>query len=308
MLPSSKQRKRQRAGAICNFVRCRGLRDYAIYLLDREGHITTWNPGAERIKHYTPDEIIGKHFSRFFTQEDVERGRPAELLRLAAERGRIEEEGWRVRKDGSRFWADVILTAIRDTTGELTGFAKVTRDFTDRKRAEEAVMLQLSGALLANMDVRKLLGAISASLREVVPHDAATLGLYEAQSETMMVQFLERRPTRNRSARRTPARRWLAGGAGLQNPRAGPARRYAGIARSLPAGVHHLTDLGMRSGCWVPLIHRGEAVGSSGRGQPHRSAFSQHDAEMLCADRGAGRHGSQQCSRLSTDRRSARPA
>ena len=152
-----------------------GVSDYAIYLLDREGYITTWNPGAERIKHYTADEIMGKHFSRFFTQEDVERGRPAELLRLAAERGRIEEEGWRVRKDGSRFWADVILTAIRDTTGELTGFAKVTRDFTDRKRAEEAVMLQLSGALLANMDVRKLLEAISASMREVIPHDAATL-------------------------------------------------------------------------------------------------------------------------------------
>ena len=134
-----------------------GVRDYAIYLLDVEGHVTTWNPGAERAKQYTSEEIIGKHFSRFFTQEDVERGRPEELLKLAAQRGRIEDEGWRVRKDGSRFWANIVLTAIRDETGELTGFAKVTRDFTDRKRAEEAVMLQLSQALLANMDVRKLL-------------------------------------------------------------------------------------------------------------------------------------------------------
>ena len=84
----------------------------------------TWNPGAERIKRYTADEIFGMHFSRFFTQEDIERGRPAELLRLAAERGRVEEEGWRVRKDGSRFWADTILTAIRDDAGQLTGYCQ----------------------------------------------------------------------------------------------------------------------------------------------------------------------------------------
>ena len=168
------------------------VRDYAIYLLDKDGHITTWNPGAERIKYYSPEEIIGKHFSRFFTHEDVERGRPAELLRLAALRGRIEEEGWRVRKDGSRFWANVVITAIRDNTGEVSGFAKVTRDFTDRKRAEEAVMLQLSQALLANMDVRKLLAAISASLQEVVPLDCATLGLVEARHRFYPGPVLER--------------------------------------------------------------------------------------------------------------------
>ena len=126
--------------------------EYAIYLLDRDGHVLTWNPGAERIKGYTADEVLGLHFSRFFTQEDQERGRPAELLRQAAARDRVEEEGWRVRKDGSRFWANVVITAIRDSSGEITGFAKVTRDMTDRKRAEEALILQLSGALLANMD------------------------------------------------------------------------------------------------------------------------------------------------------------
>ncbi len=257
-----------------------GVRDYAIYLLDREGYITTWNPGAERIKHYTSDEIIGKHFSRFFTQEDVERGRPAELLHLAAARGRIEEEGWRVRKDGSRFWANVILTAIRDTTGELTGFAKVTRDYTDRKRAEEAVMLQLSGALLANMDVRKLLEAISASLREVVPHDAATLGLYEAQSETLMVQFLN---VAEGESRRSDVRLPIDGSpAGLAFKTREPVLldRMQG-SQFAPAGVHHLTDLGMRSGCWVPLIHRGEAVGALAVASRIDGAFSQHDADML---------------------------
>src|SRR5579859_6396147 len=167
-----------------------GVRDYAIYLLDKDGYVTIWNPGAERIKQYTATEIIGKHFSRFFTQEDIERGRPEELMKLAAQRGRVEDEGWRVRKDGSRFWANIVLTAIRDTTGEVAGFAKVTRDFTDRKRADEAVMLQLSQALLSSMDVRKLLGAISATLREVVPLDTATLGLYDEKSQSLMVQFL----------------------------------------------------------------------------------------------------------------------
>ena len=165
--------------------------DYAIYLLDKDGHVMTWNPGAERIKGYTDEEIVGHHFSHFFTQEDRERGKPAELMRLATERGRVEQEGWRVRKDGSRFWADVVLTAIRDTTGGLIGYAKVTRDFTDRKRAEEAVMLQLSGALLANMDVRKLLKAISASLRDVIPHDTATLGLYDQDTKSLTLQFLD---------------------------------------------------------------------------------------------------------------------
>ena len=147
--------------------------------------MTTWNPGAERIKGYTADEIVGSHFSRFFTHEDAERGqaRGAAAIGCGSVDG-VEQEGWRVRKDGSRFWADVVLTAIRDVSGELIGYAKVTRDFTDRKRAEEAVMLQLSGALLANMDVRKLLEAISASMRDVIPHDAATLGLYEPKRPT----------------------------------------------------------------------------------------------------------------------------
>ena len=157
------------------------VRDYAIYLLDSDGYIMTWNPGAERIKGYTAEEIVGKHFSLFFTEEDRGRDRPEELLRLAIQKGRVEEESWRLRKDGSRFWADIVLTAIRDSHNAIIGFSKVTRDFTDRKRAEEAVMLQLSSALLANLDVRKLLGAISASIGEVVPHDAATLGLYDQQ-------------------------------------------------------------------------------------------------------------------------------
>ena len=113
-----------------------GVKDYAIFMLDVEGRVTTWNLGAERIKGYESEEIIGEHFSIFYTREDVERGHPGEVLWLAAADGRYEEEGIRVRKDGSTFWADVVITALTDETGDLRGFAKVTRDITERKEAE----------------------------------------------------------------------------------------------------------------------------------------------------------------------------
>jgi PAS domain S-box-containing protein len=115
------------------------VRDYAIFLLDREGRITTWNLGAQHANGYTAEEIVGRHFSVFYTEEDRARDHPAEELRIAAQVGRYEEEGWRVRKDGSRFWATVVITAVRDDDGELLGFAKVTRDLTERREAERAV-------------------------------------------------------------------------------------------------------------------------------------------------------------------------
>ena len=115
------------------------VRDYAIYMLDPEGHVRSWNAGARQIKGYTESEILGQHFSRFYTPEDVAAGRPDAALRAAVAGGRFEEENWRVRKDGSRFWADVVITAVRDDRGALVGFAKVTRDLTERKRAEQAL-------------------------------------------------------------------------------------------------------------------------------------------------------------------------
>ena len=257
-----------------------GVRDYAIYLIDREGYITTWNPGAQRIKQYLPDEIIGKHFSRFFTHEDVERGRPAELLRLAAERDRIEEQGWRVRKDGSRFWANVILTAIRDSAGELTGFAKVTRDFTDRKRAAESVMLQLSTALLGNMDVQKLLGAISASLREVVPHDCATLGLYDAASGRMLVQFLGPEEQDGRSKDLRVSLEGSPASEAFRTREPVVIERLQG-SRFKPEALGHLTGLGMQSACCIPLIQRGDMIGTLAVASRLENAFAQSEVEML---------------------------
>ncbi|WP_176548269.1 PAS domain S-box protein [Natrinema sp. CBA1119] len=120
------------------------VEEYAIFRLDSEGTVVSWNPGAERIKGYAAEEIIGRHFSTFYTDEDRAANVPENNLTGAVEQGSIEDEGWRVRADGSRFWANVTITAIRDDDGDLEGFAKVTRDMTDRKRAEEEHQLHLS--------------------------------------------------------------------------------------------------------------------------------------------------------------------
>lgn len=114
-----------------------GVKDYAIFLLDANGIVATWNEGAERLKGYTPDEIIGQHFSKFYPPEDIAAGKTEYELEEASLTGRFEDEGWRLRKDGTRFWANVIITAIRDSKGRVTGFSKVTRDLTERRRAEE---------------------------------------------------------------------------------------------------------------------------------------------------------------------------
>jgi PAS domain S-box-containing protein len=113
------------------------VRDYAIFALDATGHILSWNPGAQRFKGYTASEIIGKHFSIFYPQVDKDARKPERELEVATAEGSVEDEGWRIRKDGSRFWAYVVITALRNEAGELVGFAKVTRDLTERKMAEE---------------------------------------------------------------------------------------------------------------------------------------------------------------------------
>ena len=127
------------------------VQDYAIFVLDPEGRVATWNAGAERIKGYTAADIIGRPYATFFTAEDRAAGKPARLLERARRDGRMEDEGWRVRRDGTRFWADAILTALRDEAGALVGYAKVTRDMTARRQAEEQARhnADLQEALLA---------------------------------------------------------------------------------------------------------------------------------------------------------------
>ena len=113
------------------------VKDYAIVMIDPQGYVVTWNAGAQRIKGYTAEEIIGKHFSVFYTKEDIAQGKTEKELSMALKDGRYEDESWRVRKDGSRFWANVVITPLRDERGVLRGFGKLTRDLTERRKAEE---------------------------------------------------------------------------------------------------------------------------------------------------------------------------
>ena len=154
--------------------------DYALFTLDLQGRVQSWNPGAERLKGYTADEIIGKHFSVFYTEEARANGEPAVVLGKAASEGRFEGEGWRVRKDGTRFWANVVIDAIKDESGELVGFTKITRDITERRALEQAkeqlyqaqkmeTVGQLTGGVAH--DFNNLLTAVSGShalLRQMV--------------------------------------------------------------------------------------------------------------------------------------------
>ncbi|HET6506470.1 MAG TPA: PAS domain S-box protein [Baekduia sp.] len=143
-----------------------GVRDYAIFLLDPGGRITTWNAGAERIKGYTAEEIVGRHFSTFYTDADRAREHPAEELRIASTAGRYEEEGWRVRKDGTHFWANVVITALRDEDGVLLGFSKVTRDLTERRAADEALQEANERLARSNQELDRFASVAAHDLQE----------------------------------------------------------------------------------------------------------------------------------------------
>ncbi len=172
-----------------------GVSDYAIYMLDPDGRITNWNAGAERIKGYAPEEIIGEHFSRFYTPEDREAGEPRRTLAAAMSEGRFEKEAERVRKDGTRFWAHVIIDAIRNDQGELIGFAKVTRDISERREAQRALeeareqlfqsqKLEAIGQLTGGIahDFNNLLMVVLGSLqlmRKRLPADSSLMPLLE---------------------------------------------------------------------------------------------------------------------------------
>jgi PAS domain S-box-containing protein len=145
------------------------VKDYAIVMLDPGGHVVSWNAGAERIKGYRAEEILGQHFSTFYPREDVERGKTEMELRVAASEGRFEDEGWRVRKDGSRFWANVVITALRDKSGRLVGFGKVTRDLTERRQAEEErarIAERVREELLRN--IREAVNQLSTASAEIL--------------------------------------------------------------------------------------------------------------------------------------------
>jgi PAS domain S-box-containing protein len=153
-----------------------GVREYGIFLLDCNGDVASWNEGAQRIKGYKPAEIIGTHFSAFYPPEDVSAGKPAMELRRAAAEGRYEEEGWRVRKDGTRFWANVLITALRDPAGNLRGFSKLTRDLSERRLVDE----QLHSFFTRSLDMLCIAGP-DGYFKTVNPAFARILGYADAE-------------------------------------------------------------------------------------------------------------------------------
>ena len=187
--------------------------DYAIYMLDPRGVVISWNPGAERIKGYRRDEIVGKHFSSFYSADDRAAGVPDHALATARDTGRYEAEAWRVRKDGTRFWAAVVIDAIRDENGELIGFAKITRDMTERRAMQEQLMqsqkMEVLGQLTGGIahDFNNLLTVILGNLETISRHvstqnervrravEHATMGAQRAATLTQqLLAFARRQP------------------------------------------------------------------------------------------------------------------
>ena len=159
------------------------VRDYAIFVLDPEGIVLTWNAGARAMKGYTKEEIVGKHFSTFYLPESIESKWPQRELALAEKEGRFADEGWRVRKDGTSFWASVIITALRDPAGKLAGFAKVTQDLTDRRQNEERIQS-------LNKELRNRITDLDESRRVI---ELRTLELQKLSAQLLQIQDEERR-------------------------------------------------------------------------------------------------------------------
>jgi formate hydrogenlyase transcriptional activator len=256
-----------------------GAIDYAIFILDPQGRVATWNSGAQRIKGYTADEILGQHFSRFYPQESIERSKPQHELEVAAAQGRFEDEGWRIRKDGSRFWANVIITALRGENGQLIGFSKVTRDFTDRKRAEEALVLELGKALLANPDIRQMLTAIEASIQRLIPHDYATIALQDPDKPgELRLQQLSSGTEPAASEESILAIEGTPEGWVFLNQE---PLLMSHLEHKKTGHPTYQLKAGVKSGCWVPLNCRGEVIGTLFVGSRHQTAFDHRYIEML---------------------------
>ena len=257
------------------------VKDYAIFMLDPQGQVKSWNEGAERIKGYRADEIIGRHFSCFYPSDAIERGTPDEEIKIATGEGRWEGEGWRIRKDGSRFWANVVITAVHDEDGKLLGFTKVTRDITEQKRVRESFLLEVTNALLSNLDITKLLAAIGSCVRQVKAFDYASVAVYDPESKRLQVHSIGAAPgipplpeNATLPVAGTPHGEAYASGKPLLLKGSADER----FAFEMPK---HLADASIRSGCWIPLAGREGPLGTLNVFSRQAGAFAEEDVAVL---------------------------
>ncbi|MGC2333676.1 MAG: sigma 54-interacting transcriptional regulator [Candidatus Acidiferrales bacterium] len=257
------------------------VKDYAIFMLDPQGRVKSWNEGAQRIKGYRTDEIIGRHFSCFYPSEVVERGIPNEEIKIATWEGRWEGEGWRIRKDGSRFWASVVITALHDEDGKLLGFTKVTRDITEQKRVRESFLLEVTNALLSNIDITKLLAAIGSCVRQVKAFDYASVAVYEPETKMLRVHSIGAAPdipplpeTVLLPVAGTPHGSVYASGK--------PLLLKGSEAEKFPFEMpKHFAGASIQSGCWIPLTGREGPLGTLNVFSRQAGAFSEEDVNAL---------------------------
>lgn len=254
------------------------VRDYAIFLLDPSGNVRTWNVGAKRIKGYAANEIIGRHFSVFYPELDRKRGRPARNLQIAAAEGRFEEHGWRVRKDGSQFWANVVITPLHDATGTLVGYAKVTRDLTEQKRLDDdrSALESLTQEALAHLGLEELLNALLDRIAEALAVDTVAIlllserdGVLEARAARGIEEEVER-------GVRIPVGSGFAGRIAKEaKPVVLEDVEHSEVLNPILLEKHVASLLG------VPLLVQGRVIGVLHVGTLTRREFTQNDTRFL---------------------------
>src|SRR5579862_6746578 len=257
------------------------VKDYAIFMLDPEGRVKSWNEGAQRIKGYRADEIIGRHFSCFYPSEMAERGVPDEEIKIAASEGRWEGEGWRIRKDGSRFWASVVITALHDENGKPLGFTKITRDITEQKRVRESFLLEVTNALLSNLDVTRLLVAIGTCVRQLKAFDYASVAVYDPETKMLRVHSVGTGPGISLLPDAV-----LLPVAGTPHGAAYTSRKALLLKGSaderFPFDMpEHLTHASIKSGCWIQLTGREGPLGTLNVYSRQPGAFAEDDVTAL---------------------------
>lgn len=257
------------------------VKDFSIYMLDPHGVVQTWNEGAERINGYRAEEIIGQSVSMLCPEDDLDRGKPGEILRAAATIGRVEDEGWRLRKDGSRYWANTIVTALHDKEGDLLGFTVISRDITEGKRARETFLLEVTKTLLSKLDVSELLSTLASCVRQIKDFDFATLALFDVEQKMFRIERLE--PL---AAHDNPPDEILlpiAGSpAGWAYASGKPLIFNGAPNERLPVDLPpHLAWQSVKSACWIPVRGRESIIGTLNLFSRRQGAFTSDDVSAL---------------------------